>query len=414
MSEAGPRACVVCVPARDEVERLPRLLLSLAAQDGTRPAGRLRVVALANNCSDGTVEAVRALEASGAIDALALRLIEAELAGGEAHVGTARRMALDAGAGWLEDDGHPDGVLLTTDADARLPPDWIAANLGALRTADVVGGRLVIDDDGETDPALAGLHAQIERYWAGVRLLEDLLDPPPHDPAPRHGDHTGASLALSAGLYRAVGGLPPLPCGEDNALVGRLREHGARLRHCPEVRVMVSARHQGRVAGGMATEMLRRASVQAGEAAYRLPEPAHWRGLILRRAALRRAFRLDEAARAAACARLGLGAEDLASVLVPGCPNDIAFVERAARILDARSPPARDCALDGRWPTSRRWRARSGLRRDARDRLVRPPSGRGPPAARSRRLVGPVTALHDHRYAGWVRYGRPRRPRPAR
>jgi len=47
----------------------------------------------------------------------------------------------------------------------------------------VVGGRLVIDDDGAADPRLAELHARIERYWAGVRRLEDLLDPPPHDPA---------------------------------------------------------------------------------------------------------------------------------------------------------------------------------------------------------------------------------------
>ncbi len=88
----------------------------------------------------------------------------------------------------------------------------------------MVGGRLVIDDDGVPGSELAALHARIERYWSGVRRLEDLLDPPPHDPAPRHGDHTGASLAVPAALYRAVGGLPPLPCGEDNALVGLLRE----------------------------------------------------------------------------------------------------------------------------------------------------------------------------------------------
>ena len=345
-AESGPRAAVVCVPARNEAERLPRLLESLAGQDGFSRERRLRVVVLANNCTDGTGEAVRALEASGAIDALALRLIEAELAGAQAHVGTARRMALEAGADWLAAEGHPAGVLLTTDADARVPADWVSANLRALLTADVVGGRLVIDDDGTHDPALADLNARIERYWAGVRRLEDLLDPPPYDPAPRHGDHTGASLALPAALYRAVGGLPPLPCGEDNALVGLLRDRGARLRHCPDVRVTVSARHQGRVPGGMATEMMRRDRVLAGEVAYRLPEAAHWQALILRRAALRRAFFLDPASRAHACARLGLSADDLAGVLAAACPNDIAFVERADRLLEARSPPARDCALD--------------------------------------------------------------------
>ncbi|MDP4024606.1 glycosyltransferase family 2 protein [Methylobacterium sp. NEAU 140] len=342
---AAPRPCVVCVPARDEAQALPRLLATLDRQEGFSDSGKLRVVVLANNCADGTADAVRAQRAAGAIPALDLRLIDVTLTGEAAHVGTARRMALDAGADWLDADGAADGVLLTTDADARLPETWVAANLRALERADVVGGRLVIDGDGAADPDLAALHARIERYWAGVRRLEDLLDPPPHDPAPRHGDHTGASLAFPAALYRAVGGVPPLPCGEDNALVGLMRDRGARLRHDPAVSVRVSARHQGRVAGGMATEMARRARVLGGEA-YRLPEAAHWRALILRRAALRRAYGLDPAARAAACAQLGLGAGDLAAVLSAGCPNDIAFVERADRLLELGSPPAATCDLD--------------------------------------------------------------------
>jgi hypothetical protein len=33
-------------------------------------------------------------------------------------------------------------------------------------------------------------------------------------------------------------------------------------------------------------------------------------------------------------------------VQVSACPNDIAFVERADRILDSRSRPARECPLD--------------------------------------------------------------------
>ncbi|WP_457105816.1 glycosyltransferase [Methylobacterium sp. P5_C11] len=338
-----PLPCVVCIPARNEAERLPRLLASLAAQNGVSARAPLRVVVLANNCTDGTVPAVRDVEASGILATLALRVIDVALGEADAHVGTARRMALEAGADWLDADGQPDGFLLTTDADARLPADWVAANLRALECADVVGGRLVIDDDGSGDPDLTALHARIERYWSGVRRLEDLLDPPPYDPAPRHGDHTGASLAVPAALYRAVGGLPALPCGEDNALVGLLRSNGARLRHCPDVQVLVSSRHQGRVSGGMATEMVRRARVLDGEA-YLLPEAAHWQALILRRATLRRAFHLEPEARAAACARLGLDAEDLASF--GACPNDIAFVERADRILEARAAPARECPLD--------------------------------------------------------------------
>jgi GT2 family glycosyltransferase len=341
---APSRPAVVCIPARNEAERLPRLLRALAAQDGFSVDAPLKVVIVSNNCTDGTVEAVRALDASGALDTLALRLIEATFAAAEAHVGTARRRALDAGADWLEHEGAPEGVLLTTDADARLSPGWVTANLRALATAEIVGGRLVIDDEGATDPALAAFHARVERYWAGVRALEDALDPPPHDPAPRHGDHTGGSLALRASLYRAVGGLPPLPRGEDNALVGAVQRAGGRLRHCTDVSVLVSARTAGRAEGGMATEMLRRARVVRAGEAYRLPVASHWERVILRRAALRRAYR--EGAAPAALQTLGLDAEDLAAIDLAACPNDIAFVERAHARLETRDGPAPECGLD--------------------------------------------------------------------
>jgi GT2 family glycosyltransferase len=334
---------VVCIPARDEAERLPRLLRSLAAQTGLSEA--LRVVVLANSCTDGTPDIVRRLEDEGALRPLVLRLVEVELVGAEAHVGTARRMALEAGADWLAEDGV-NGALLTTDADAWAPPDWVAANLAALDQADVVGGRLVIDADTEIEPALADLHARIERYWSAVRALEDILDPPAHDPAPRHGDHTAASLAVRASLYRAVGGLPAIPCGEDNALVARLTRAGARLRHCPRVRIHVSDRRQGRVTGGMATEMARRAEAVRAGGAYELPEAGLWHGLVARRAALRQAWRQGEAARRRACHLLGLDEADIAAIEAEPCPNDIAFVERAHARLEARAAPARFVPLD--------------------------------------------------------------------
>lgn len=341
------RACVVCVPARDEAERLPRLIRSLQDQQGFTPDARLRVLVVVNNTSDGTAQVLADMRASGRISRLDLRVIEAEFPPAEAHVGTARRMALDAGADWLEADGAPDGVLLTTDADARMPETWVRANLDALDHADVVGGRLVLDgEDAPADPALADLHRRIESYWSAVRTLEDRLDPPPHDPAPRHGDHTAASLALAVRQYRAVGGLPVLACGEDNALVGNLQRIGARLRHCPRVEVHASARREGRVSGGMATEMERRAEAVRDGKPYQLPAAGHWESLILRRAALRRAWRGEGETRAAAFARLGLDAEDLASIGPESCPNDIAFVERASQRVEARMPEAVFVDLD--------------------------------------------------------------------
>lgn len=353
MDDPARPAAVVCVPARDEVERLPRLLRSLAVQDGFSQNNRLRVVIAANNCSDGTVEAVRAMIADGETAALDLRLIATEFAPDAAHVGTARRLALDTGADWLAAEGCADGVLLTTDADAWLPPDWVAANLHALRDAEIVGGRLVIEREAAPDPAVAGLHDRIELYWQAVRALEDRLDPPAHDPAPRHGDHTGASLALRADLYRAVGGLPPLRRGEDNALVARVLEEGGRLRHCPALRVHVSDRAEGRAEGGMAIEMVRRRTVVGGEDVYRLPTLEHWHDLILRRAALGRAWPEagTDAGWSAIAQTFGLSAADRAAIAPDACPNAIAFVARTSRLLDARAAPAQlqdlDAALAG-------------------------------------------------------------------
>lgn len=345
MAEAAPDMSVVCIPARNEMERLPGLLRSLAAQRGFGQDHRLRVVIVANNCTDGTVEAVTRAQAAEATSSLAIRLIEAQLAGAEAHVGTARRIALDAGADWLDAEGCPDGILLTTDADAELPADWVAANGAALQGAEIVGGRLVIHPDAEPDPAIAALDTRIERYWAAVRALEDRLDPPPHDPAPRHGDHTGASLALRAGLYRRVGGLPPLPHGEDNALVARVQEAGGRLRHCPRVHVRVSDRAVGRAEGGMASEMVRRQAVVRGASTYSLPAPAHWQELLLRRAGLRQVWTAGEAQAETALLSLGLTAPQIVTI-ASGCPNDIAFVERTMRVLGARAPAAPHSLLD--------------------------------------------------------------------
>lgn len=342
----GAAPAVVCVPARDEVLRLPRLIRSLAAQDGFAPDRRLRLVIVANNCTDGTAAAVRAMQAEGATDALSIRLVEVRLAVAEAHVGTARRLALDAGAAWLEADGAPDGALLSTDADAHVAPGWVAANLRALRSAEIVGGRLVIDPDAALDPALADLHRRIERYWDAVRHIEDRLDPPSHDPAPRHGDHTGASLGLRADLYRRVGGLPPLPRGEDNALVARVQEAGGRLRHCPAVSVRVSDRGAGRAEGGMATEMVRRAQAARAALPYRLPAPRHWQALIARRAALGRAWGLPAAERRAALSAAGLTEADLAAIDPDSCPNAIAFVARASPLCEARDGPAPEMDLD--------------------------------------------------------------------
>ncbi|GJE16598.1 glycosyltransferase [Methylobacterium marchantiae] len=338
---------VVCVPARNEAEVLPRLVRSLDRQIGSGDGALLRLVILANNCTDEMVSLIREMERNGETRHLDLRVIEATVPREVAHVGTARRMALDVGADWLDAEGIRDGVLLSTDADAIAAPGWAQANLAALENAELVGGRLVIEtEESESrSPEIHALHRRIESYWVAVRALEDAIDPPAHDPAPRHGDHVAASLALRAALYRHVGGLPALACGEDNALVAKVRLAGGRVRHCPHVSISVSDRGTGRVTGGMATEMARRARVVAGTEAYLLPPARHWLAVIERQ----RAFRLAWTAPGgpeAGLRSLGVPAEDIAAIDPATCPNAIAFAERLGERVGEIGPEPAHVPLD--------------------------------------------------------------------
>ncbi len=259
------RVCI-CVPARDEADRLPVLLAALAAQDMPGP---LPVALCINNSRDGSAALAREIAAdhAGRLDVHVLeRTFPPELA----HVGSARRCAMDAGAALLGED-H-DAVLLSTDADCRPPRDWVAAVCAAIADDRIVGGRIVIDEAEPLDAAQRDIRRRLDRYWAEVRAIEDEIDPRPWDAPPRHGDHTGASLAMTVGLYRAAGGVPLLATGEDRALVENAQLAGGRLVHPETVWTRCSPRSDGRAPDGMAAAM---AAMRSG--APLVPGFDHWR-----------------------------------------------------------------------------------------------------------------------------------------
>jgi hypothetical protein len=245
-----PGRAVVAIPVKDEAERIAACLRAL--QDQTvRPDA---VLLLVNNCSDRTETIVR-----GMIPTLpwALHIVCHRFPPRQASAGHARRMAMalasaHAGVG---------GVLLTTDADTVVPPDWIERNLLALAAgADAVCGRIAIDP-GEAALIPAALHADDARECELTSLLDRIthcLDPDPADPWPRHTEAAGASLAITVAAFHAVGGVPAVPSGEDRALVAALARREARVRHDPGIFVTVSGRIDGRAAGGMAETIRRR------------------------------------------------------------------------------------------------------------------------------------------------------------
>ena len=267
--------CVLAIPARDEAARLPACLDALAAQSPAALAGTA-VLLLANNCRDGTIDLARAM-APGL--PFPLLTVEAVLPPGQAHAGGARAAAMDAAAALLGE--APEGMLLSTDADARPEPGWLAANLAELAAgADAVAGAVLPDprEAALLPPALRRREAAEARYAALLDALAARLDPIPHDPAPAHGTHSGASIAVRLPTYRAVGGLPLVPRGEDRAFFTALARIDARIRHSAAARVLVSCRLDGRAGGGMAETLRHRLADPEAPVDDRLePAWAAWR-----------------------------------------------------------------------------------------------------------------------------------------
>lgn len=255
-SHPNLRSCVV-VPARNEETALPGLIAALADQRDLQ--GNLldpdcyEVIVLLNNCTDRTAEI-------GAIvrrifPRLHLHLPEISFAAEHAHVGRARQALFDLAFSRFQNFAKPDGLILTTDADSRPAADWIAQTEAEIADGVVgVGGRICLDSS-----EAATLPAGVRRfllldigYRRALEELRALYAPEMHDPFPRHHQHFGGSLAVTAAAYAAAGGMPLHRSNEDVALYRAIVDSGGRFRHSYGMRVITSARMVGRAQGGLA------------------------------------------------------------------------------------------------------------------------------------------------------------------
>jgi GT2 family glycosyltransferase len=317
---------VVAIPVRDEAERITACLTALDRQDRLPDM----VLLLLNNCTDTTEAIARVLARSFRFD---LKLICRELPPAQANAGSARRIALALAARVA----GPDGILLTTDADAVVSPDWVSRNVAGLRRgSDLICGRIVVDPV-EAAMIPAHLHKDDRLECSLIGLLDDMawiIDPDPNDPPLRHTEASGASLAVSVAAFDRVGGIPRVPSGEDRAFVDALQRMDARIRHDPAINVTVSARIVGRAQGGMA-DAIRRRMVRQDVFTDDQVEPAHdsLRRLTLRRRA-RSAWSSGVVDRALA-AGLGLDSARLAEAL------SAAYFGAAWAEIESRSPTLR-------------------------------------------------------------------------
>jgi Glycosyl transferase family 2 len=253
--EMLPPPCVVAIPAKNEARRLPACIDALGRQvdcaGRSLHASTFRILIFANNCSDDSADLARRVLARLPFE---FRVVEASLPHDRGHAGGARRAAMDLADAWLRERGELPGIILTSDADSRVAPDWITSNIIAfVRGADAVLGQISLDEEGALLPPALHRRGRLEgSYDTLLTELGALLDPLDHNPWPHHSTISAASLAVTSNAYRRMGGLPGIPLGEDKAFVAQLLRLDGKIRYCPNVRVVTSGRIYGRAPGGVA------------------------------------------------------------------------------------------------------------------------------------------------------------------
>jgi GT2 family glycosyltransferase len=256
------RLAIVAIPAHNEARDIAQCLAALALQRDATGApiaqGRLEIMIFANNCTDETAAIAR--RAAAAVPH-PVQIVSENLPENQRNAGWARKRAMDLAAIRLAELAPMHGLILTTDADSRVSPTWFDATLREFeKDVDCVAGYI---------DAIAGEYLALgDRFIARGRLEDTYLrylaeidarcDPRPHDPWPNHRVSSGASLAVTAAAYAAIGGLPPRPVGEDSALTETLGRAGFKVRHSMDVCVTTSCRFDGRATGGAADTMRHR------------------------------------------------------------------------------------------------------------------------------------------------------------
>lgn len=214
------------VPAHNE-ERLIGPCLQALQHAARHPAlaGEAVVIVVAlDRCVDATAAVCRRFGVQGVrVDAGCVGVARA----------VASEHALRLGARWIG----------CTDADSRVPADWLAKQLDC--RASAFCGVVTVEDWLDYPLAVQ------QQFVAG----EQMRDGHPHV--------HGANMGFSAQAYRDSGGFPPLVSGEDVALIAAIQNSGASVARLATPQVITSARRDARAGNGF-SGFLKRLELQIG------------------------------------------------------------------------------------------------------------------------------------------------------
>lgn len=205
---------VVVIPAHDEVDSLPGALAAVAAA-AAEVTATVEVVVVLDACTDGTEAAIGPGVATVVVDSR--------------NVGCARL------AGFAGQRVGDDIWFATTDADSRVPHNWLSAQaMAATNGADAFVGTITPDDWSEWPTGAASSFAESYTNRDGHRHVH------------------GANLGFRSTAYLTAGGFAPLVEHEDVDLVTRLADAGLAIAWSAQAPVSTSTRRTGRTPGGFA------------------------------------------------------------------------------------------------------------------------------------------------------------------
>ena len=255
----------VIIPLRNEAESIHRTLLALYNQcdPNGMPISRncYEVLLLINNCIDDTLTVCESFQLKHPDFNLFIECIN--FPAEQAHVGTARRVLMDAACRRLLEVRGEDGIIISTDGDSEVDSLWIYHTLAEIESgADVVGGRILSFQV----PQNAKLHHLRNVTYRYLKTrLEAEIDPCLVNPWPRHFQCYGPSLAVTCKMYDMAGRIPAIPFLEDEEFRKALKRVDAKIRNSPKVKVQTSSRLEGRVAFGFSVQLQRWGEMSKGD-----------------------------------------------------------------------------------------------------------------------------------------------------